>query len=325
MAIYVLSAKIVARSKGQSAVAAAAYRAGACLHDDRVDATFDYTRRGGVVHAEILLPKGAPDRLADRQTLWNEVEATEKRKDAQLARELMFAVPHELETLEEQRALVVAFVTDQFVRRGMIADIALHMGRTGNGKPAIHAHVMLTMRAVGPEGFGKKVREWNAAFATKEAETFTVGTNTLADWRKAWAKHANASLAEAGSDARIDHRTLAAQREEAMAEGDFAKAEALNREPQPKLGAAKWMAARAADLRDAVAKSKLMETIDAWRRWVGVRHRNGVRERARAQAEQTSPAATGAELVARIVRHGPRMGLKPLGPGWPDPEHEAGS
>ncbi len=193
MAIYHLSAKIVSRGRGQSVVASAAYRSGGALHDERYALTHDYTRKAGVTHTEILAPEEAPAWVQDRQTLWNTVEATEKRKDSQLARELEIGLPIEL-THAENLALLRDFVTTNFVAKGMVADVAIHEDDPGNP----HAHVLLTMRELSATGFGPKVRSWNA-----KAD--------LVQWRAAWAEHANVHLAKAGHAIRIDHRTLEAQ------------------------------------------------------------------------------------------------------------------
>jgi Ti-type conjugative transfer relaxase TraA len=191
--IYHLSVKVVSRGKGQSVVASAAYRASEALHDERYGLTHDYTRKQGVEHSEILLPEGAPQWMADRQTLWNAVEQTEKRKDSQLARELEIGLPIEL-THDENVALTRDYVQKHFVSKGMVADFSIHEDDPGNP----HAHVLLTMREVTPEGFGAKVRSWNA-----KAD--------LLQWREAWAEAANEHLAQAGHNVRIDHRTLEAQ------------------------------------------------------------------------------------------------------------------
>lgn len=193
VAIYHLSAKVVSRAKGQSVVAAAAYRSGECLEDERYRSTHDYTRKEGVERSEILLAEGAPGWMADRQRLWNQVEASERRKDAQLARELEIGLPLEL-SHEENVALVRDYVQQQFVKRGMVADFSVHEDDPNNP----HVHVLLTMREVTAEGFGAKVRSWNA-----KAE--------LLKWREAWAESANEHLARAGHAIRIDHRTLEAQ------------------------------------------------------------------------------------------------------------------
>ena len=193
MAIYHLTAKVVSRAKGQSVVAAAAYRASEALHDERYGLTHDYTRKQGVEHSEILLPKGAPEWMRDRQTLWNAVEANEKRKDSQLARELEIGLPIEL-THAENVELVRDYVMKHFVAKGMVADFSVHEDDPNNP----HAHVLLTMREVTPEGFGPKARSWNA-----KAD--------LLQWRESWAETANKHLAQAGHAIRIDHRTLEAQ------------------------------------------------------------------------------------------------------------------
>ncbi|MGI4794314.1 MAG: Ti-type conjugative transfer relaxase TraA, partial [Janthinobacterium lividum] len=149
MALYHFSAKIIGRSAGRSSVAAAAYRAAEELEDLQVGRVHDYTAKQDVVYSEILLPDDAPVRLLDRSTLWNEVEATEKRKDSQLARDIEIALPREL-SQAEAIALVRDFVSEQFVARGMVADLNVHWGRTADGEEQPHAHVMLTMRRVEP-------------------------------------------------------------------------------------------------------------------------------------------------------------------------------
>jgi len=210
VAIYHLSAKVISRADGRSAVAAAAYRSASELQDERLGRAHDFTNKAGVIHSEIMLPEGAPARLADRATLWNEVEATEKRKDAQLAREIEIALPREL-TQAQAIGLARDFVREQFVARGMVADLNVHWGRTASGEDQPHAHVMLTMREVGPGGFGKKVREWNR-------------TELLVGWRERWAELANERLAELGHDIRVDHRSHAEQ--------------GIELEPQNKIGPA---------------------------------------------------------------------------------------
>jgi len=125
MAIYHLHAKVISRATGRSAVAAAAYRSASELHDERLDRSHDFTNKSGVIHSEVLLPDGTPERLLDRATLWNEVEAVEKRKDAQLAREVEFSIPREMPQAEATR-LAQDFVQEQFVDRGMVADLNVH-------------------------------------------------------------------------------------------------------------------------------------------------------------------------------------------------------
>jgi Ti-type conjugative transfer relaxase TraA len=217
MAIYHFSAKVISRANGSSALASAAYRSASRLYDQRLDRHHDFSNKAGVVHSEVMLPDGAPEHLSDREKLWNEVEAAEKRIDAQLAREIEFAIPREL-SQERGIALARDFVRAEFVDRGMIADLNVHwdVGAEGEAKP--HAHVMLTLRDVGEGGFGKKNRDWNR-------------TDLLEKWRERWAEHANWRLAELDIDARIDHRSLEAQ--------------GIDLEPQHKIGpAASRMAAQ---------------------------------------------------------------------------------
>ena len=198
MAIYHLSVKIHSRSTGASVVAAAAYRAGEKLRDERARHTHDYRRKRGVIHREILLPEGAPAAWLDRAALWNAVDAAERRHDAQMAREIEIALPREL-SLEANIKLARDFARAECVSLGMVADLAVHFARGSDGRPQLHAHILLTLRRIGPEGsFGQKAREWN-------------GPSVLARWRERWASLANARLAACDRDVRIDHRSLAAQ------------------------------------------------------------------------------------------------------------------
>jgi len=210
MALYHFSAKVIQRSQGRSAVAAAAYRAAEELHDRQLDQDHDYTAKQHVVHKEIMLPDGAPERWLDRETLWNEVEAAERRKDAVLARDIEISLPRELGQAEAV-ALAQEFVREQFVARGMVADLNVHWTKARDGGEQPHAHVMLTMRGVEGDGFGLKQRGWN-------------DKALLRTWRERWAEVANARLHELGHDARIDHRSYADQ--------------GIDLEPQHKIGPA---------------------------------------------------------------------------------------
>ncbi|HCW61034.1 MAG TPA: Ti-type conjugative transfer relaxase TraA, partial [Sphingobium sp.] len=125
MAIYHFSAKVISRAAGSSAVASAAYRSASRLRDDRLDRSHDFTNKPGVEHSEVLLPDGAPDEWHDREQLWNDVEAAEIRKDAQLAREVEFAIPREMSKADGIE-LARDFVQTEFVDRGMVADLNVH-------------------------------------------------------------------------------------------------------------------------------------------------------------------------------------------------------
>jgi Ti-type conjugative transfer relaxase TraA len=201
MAIYHLHVKVIGRKSGSSAVASAAYRSGSRLRDERLDRSHDFSAKRGVVHSEVMLPENAPEAWSDRERLWNDVEAFEVRKDAQLAREVEFALPREM-TQAQGIELARDFVQAEFVDRGMVADLNVHWDMAEDGSLKPHAHVMLTMRQVsvnGDEnGFGPKMRDWNRSEMVER-------------WRERWAELANERLAELDIDARIDHRSLEAQ------------------------------------------------------------------------------------------------------------------
>jgi len=197
MAIYHLHVKVIGRKAGSSAVASAAYRSASRMRDERIDRVQDFSAKRGVVHSEVMLPEGAPEHLGDRERLWNDVEAFEVRKDAQLAREVEFAIPREM-TQAQGIELARDFAQAEFVDQGMIADLNVHWDIGEDGMPKPHAHVMLTMRSVDENGFGPKVRDWNR-------------TEMVERWRERWAEHVNERLAELDIDARIDHRSLEAQ------------------------------------------------------------------------------------------------------------------
>jgi Ti-type conjugative transfer relaxase TraA len=196
MAIYHLTAKVISRARGQSIAAAAAYRSGSVLRDERYGLTHNYSRERRVLHSEIMSPPGTPPWAQHREILWNRVEAAERRKDAQLARAIDISLPVELSTAESV-ALVRDYIAQEFVARGMIADFSI--GRTEPDNP--HVHILLTLRQAAGSGFGPKMRQWN-------------GKSNLFEWRAAWAERANQHLARAGHVVRIDHRTLEAQQSE---------------------------------------------------------------------------------------------------------------
>jgi hypothetical protein len=237
VAIYHFAVQVLGRGSGRknldgtpklkpdNAVAAAAYRAGDKLRDEREGKAQNYSRRGGVVYRDILVPEGAAMWLADREQLWNAVERMESRRDAQLAREINLALPHEL-SAEARRELTVAFVKEHFVARGMVADIALHdpQPKKGDDPRNFHAHIMLTLRKATKAGLHEvKTREWNSR-------------QLLDHWRQAWAQHVNRALERVGRKERVDHRTLVAQRDEAKAKGDRKAYVELDRAPEIHIG-----------------------------------------------------------------------------------------
>ena len=219
IAIYHCNISIVSRGKGKSAVAAAAYRSGEKLTNEWDGMTHDYTRKGGVVHTEIMLPPHAPPSFSDRSTLWNSVELYEKAGNAQLAREIDAALPIEL-SREEQIRLVREYCSSQFVSKGMCVDFAIH--DTDKGNP--HCHIMLTMRPLDERGAwaakskkeydldenGERIRLPSGRYKTHKVDL--TGWNDKGNallWRKAWADISNSYLERAGSTERIDHRSNA--------------------------------------------------------------------------------------------------------------------
>ena len=146
-----------------------------------------------MVHSEIMAPPDAPAWVLERQSLWNVVEASEKRRDSQLARDFDLALPVEL-SLPQRLDLVRGFVQEQLVDRGMVADFSIHQDNAKNP----HVHIMATMRTIDANGFGKKERDWNQ----KEV---------LQTQRAAWTTHVNRALENAGQQTRVDHRRLEEQ------------------------------------------------------------------------------------------------------------------
>ena len=206
---------------GRSAVAAAAYRSGERLTNEWDGKTHDYTHKPSVVHSEIMLPAHAQPEFSDRSTLWNSVEQIEKASDAQLAREIEVALPVEL-SRAEQLALVRSFVKDNFVPEGMCADFALH--DKGDGNP--HAHIMLTMRPLKPDGRwgpkcrkvydldsqGTRIPDGKGGWKNHREDTTDWNNRENAEkWRAAWAAYANRALEAAGRPERIDHRSYERQ------------------------------------------------------------------------------------------------------------------
>jgi Ti-type conjugative transfer relaxase TraA len=199
MAICHFRVKTIGRAKGSRVVAAAAYRSASRLFDEELGRAFDYSHKPNVVHSEIIAPSHAAKlSWPDQSSLWNAVERRELRKDAQLARELVVAIPRELDE-RQGVALVQDFVLRTFVEKGMIADVNVHWDLARDGKANPHAHIMLTMRRIDDAGgdharFGPKVRDWNKL-------------PLLIQWRQAWSEHVNAHLARLQIDAQIDHRS----------------------------------------------------------------------------------------------------------------------
>ena len=216
----------IKRSVGQSAVAAAAYRAGEKLHSEYYGEDSDYTRKGGVICSEILLPSHAPPEYADRETLWNAVEKAERGKKAQLAYSFDIALQNEF-SMQENIDLARQFLSDNFVSRGMVVDFAVHQpDKADGGISNPHFHVMCPIRPIEPDGrwgkkqrreyvldeYGERVLDEAGNYVFNAVPTTDWGKpETLEAWRQAWAETCNAKFAEKNLECRIDHRSFARQ------------------------------------------------------------------------------------------------------------------
>ena len=216
----------IKRSAGQSAVASAAYRSGEKLHSEYYGEVSDYTRKGGVICSEILLPPHAPLSFADRQTLWNEVEKAERGKKAQLAYSFDIALQNEF-SMQENIGLARQFLLEQFVSRGMVVDFSVHTPDKGDGGIANpHFHVMCPIRPLLPDGTwgnkqrreylldenGERIRDEAGSYVFNAVPTTDWGKpETLEHWREQWAAMCNARFAEKGLECRIDHRSYERQ------------------------------------------------------------------------------------------------------------------
>lgn len=262
MAIFHLDFKIVKRSEGRSSVAKAAYHARTRITDERTGDTYDYSRRTDLYGHFILAPANAPEYIVkDSTALWNEVERVERQQNGQTARYFDVAIPAELNN-DDKKRLVLEYCQKNFVDKGMIADIAFHDLDSDNP----HAHVMLTLKTIGPEGFGKKERSWN-------------DRKMSVLWRESWASMANSYLAAAGSSERIDHRSLQARHEEALEKAAvaldneekalwLAKAAETNRPPMKRIHSAKWRSKAAQEQRaaeQAVRDAAKQEAVEVYK------------------------------------------------------------
>ncbi|ELJ1581808.1 MobA/MobL family protein [Salmonella enterica] len=234
MAIFHLDFKIVKRSEGMTSVAKAAYHTRTRITDDRIGETYDFSHRTDLHGHIILAPVSAPAHIVESSSaLWNEVERVERQNNGQTARYFDVAIPVELSN-DDKKKLVAEYCQKNFVDKGMIADIAFHDLDSKNP----HAHVMLTLKTIGPEGFGKKDRSWN-------------DKKMVVQWRESWATMSNSYLETAGREERIDHRSLRTQCADALAQAEeafsaeekafwLAKATETNRPAMQRVHRAKW-------------------------------------------------------------------------------------
>ena len=205
VAIYSLQVKVISRSAGRSVVAAAAYRAGEKIGDDRLGVVWDFTAKRGVLHTEIVAPDGAPEWVKDRGELWNAAERAEdkstRRSSAATGRDIILALPHEL-THEQRVEAVREYATWLTHRYGVAVDFAIHAPDRHSDDRNYHAHLLMTTRRIGPTGFGAK---------TRELDDFKTGPGEIETMRRSWERIGNQALERAGLDIRIDCRSFADQ------------------------------------------------------------------------------------------------------------------
>ena len=206
MAIYHLSVKPISRTDGRSATAAAAYRAAIQISDARTGKLHDYRRKQGVVSAVLLVPEVAPKWAHDRSQVWNAAEMAETRKNATVAREFEIALPAELNDLQRQQ-LAHEFAQELVNQHGCIADVAIHQPSGGGDQRNHHAHILLSTRRLGPEGFTDK---------TRELDDYSSGPKWVHKWRERYAQLQNRYLQQAGCEVRVDHRSYQNQGVDAL-------------------------------------------------------------------------------------------------------------
>ncbi len=223
MAIYHCSVKTFSRSKGQTAVAAAAYRTGKKLKCEFTGKTQDYSKRKGVVCSEIVKPDDCPDWANHTQSLWNNAEKAENRKNSTIAREFEISLPYELD--QKQRLALARDLTSKLVKRfGFVAEFSIHKPEDETSKNH-HCHILATTRKITGDGFGEKTRELD-----------TEKSGAVLEVREMVAKTINQHLEEAKINQKVDHRSLLDQQKSAIQKKDWNKAVELCREPTKHIG-----------------------------------------------------------------------------------------
>lgn len=228
MASYHLSVKTIKRSAGRSSTAAAAYRAGERIECQREGRMHDYTAKRGIEKTFILTPKDAPSWAQDRSSLWNAAEESETRRNSVTAREWELALPSEI-SAEDRSQITRQFAEELVSRYGVAVDVAIHAPHREGDQRNHHAHVLTSTRKLEAEGFTAKTRVLDSA---------KTGGVEIEQMRGLWAELQNQALERAGEVERVDHRSLEAQREDALSQGDALKSEELDRDPEVKLGPA---------------------------------------------------------------------------------------
>lgn len=234
MAIFHASVKTYSRAEDHSAVAAAAYRAGLRLHDERTGLTHDYRQRTGVASVSLHAPDDAPTWSSDLEAVWNRVEAAEKRSNSRVARELEVALPAELTDAERQS--IAQELAHHLVERYQVAVLAaVHRPDDGGDPRNHHVHLLFSTRVLGPEGFGEKLRV---------LDDRTAGPKEVRALRQMVADCINRHLEAAQRPERVHAGTLEAQACAAAERGDLKAVAVLTRSPTKHLGKAAAAAKR---------------------------------------------------------------------------------
>ena len=218
------SVNIISRGKGKSAVASAAYISGEKIKNKWDGVTHDYTKKQGVISKEIFLPDHAPEEYKDRKTLWNSVELFEKNSNAQLSRNFIISLPKEL-SIEENKKMIEEYVQTNFVKEGMIVDLAIH-DESRDGNQNIHAHIMTIVRPINEDGTwgqkskkeyildekGEKILNKNGKPKTRKVELTTWNDKgNVEKWRENFSDLCNEYLAKNNIEKRVDHRSFKRQ------------------------------------------------------------------------------------------------------------------
>lgn len=296
MAIYHAHIKSFSRGKGESSLAAAAYRAGLDLLDTRTHDWHRYAKRRGVAAVRMLAPVGSPPWCSDPKVFWDANEAWETRKNARVARELEVSLPHELDS-QQREALAVALGQMLVDRYGCVVMVAIHDPVGGSDDRNHHTHLLMSARKIGPDGIGERA---GAAFDARGGK----GAEELRVVRKIVGQTINAHLTRAGLDQSVDHRSLKDQATAATERGDHQAAIRLTRPPTRHQGKVATHAARdeasapGAQMDQAIAEAAARGALAA----TPAAHSHDAAFADRVQARRTTPPTKTAPAWGRAVR-----------------------
>ncbi|MDD2800026.1 MAG: MobA/MobL family protein [Methylococcales bacterium] len=301
---YHFSAKTVSRSRGQSAVAAVSYRTAEKLKDERLDKTFDYTRKQGVELVYHAAPKATPDWTQDIGQSWNEVERVENRKNSTLAREYVAAFPHEL--TEQQREFILKdFIREEFTRKGFMATAAIHSPAPDGDERNYHVHILFSERPLDESGFAKNKDRRFSSYENRE--------ETLGHLKEKWAELGARQLERAGHDIeaarwRHGHETLEKQQAAALARGDNDYAEQCDREASKHLGVTATAIEREGKASERGDLNRDIESRNTERQEIKAELASIEQQQAKLEAEPESPAPRS------LDEYGQRMAARRANP-----------